>query len=273
MFTTVLGRGGTIPEGFQFETALQMHAWQDLSGIGAPVRVFLLSDLLRENFPADQIRLAVFLNAFMVNDELREAVKTKIQTGGRTAAWIFAPGLFNGSACAGGGSCLPSIAAASDLVGIPLSMHAADTSLTTTFVPHAGGNGPIIAPPLAGSSYGQTLGMVSPRLSCDEGGSNDHTLVLGRYNQVVSTAGGAASSVVSSNAAICYRTTQNKASTSNSVFIGAPRPPLRFWRSLAKSAGVFIYTDGAGADDEATNSHADSVEMCVSRLSKHALKH
>ena len=163
---------------------------------------------------------------------------------------------------------MPSIAAASDLVGIPLAMHAADTSLTTTFVPHVGGNGPVIAPPLAGSSYGQALGMVSPRLSCYDSGSNDHTLVLGRYNQAVSIAGAAASSVASSNA-ICYRTTQNKASNYNSVFIGAPRPPLRFWRSLAKSAGVFIYTDGAGADDEATNNHADSVEMCVGRLSKH----
>ena len=75
----VLGRGGNIPAGFQFETALQMHAWQDLAGIGAPVRVFLLSDLLHKDFPIADIRLAVFLNAFMLTEELRRTVKTKVQ--------------------------------------------------------------------------------------------------------------------------------------------------------------------------------------------------
>jgi hypothetical protein len=43
-----------------------MHSWQDLAGIGAPVRVFLLTDLLQPDFPFGEVKLAVFLNAFML---------------------------------------------------------------------------------------------------------------------------------------------------------------------------------------------------------------
>jgi len=63
---------GTIPQGYQFETALQMHSWQDLAGIGAPVRVFLLTDLLQPDFPFGEVKLAVFLNAFMLYVEKQE---------------------------------------------------------------------------------------------------------------------------------------------------------------------------------------------------------
>ena len=254
MFTAVLGRGGTIPLGYQFETALQMHAWQDLAGIGAPVRVFLLSDLLREDFPVGDIRLAVFLNAFMLNGDLRHAVKAKLQTDGRTVAWIFAPGLLDADACTDGGSCTPSAATASELVGLPLAMHDTEAALATTFLSHTKGNGPIITPPLAGSSYGSALGTVSPWLSCADGSNSDESLlVLGRYSQ-----GGDGS-----KAAICYRFNGNTASNHSAVFIGAPRPPLAFWRSLAVSAGVFVYTDEVGTDDDTVNHYADTVEVCV----------
>ena len=249
-----LGRGGTVPLGYQFETAVQMHAWQDLAGIGAPVRVFLLSDLLRDDFPVADIRLAVFLNAFMLTNDLRQAVKAKLQTDGRTVAWIFAPGLLDADACTGDGSCTPSVATASELVGLPLTMHDTEAPLATTFLSHMIGNGPIITPPLAGSSYGSALGTVSPWLSCAEGSNVDESLlVLGRYSQGDG----------SSKAAICYRLNENTASNYSALFIGAPRPPLAFWRSLAESAGVFVYTDEVGTDDEAVNHYADTVEVCV----------
>jgi hypothetical protein len=252
-----LGRGGNIPAGFQFETALQMHAWQDLAGIGAPVRVFLLSDLLHKDFPIADIRLAVFLNAFMLSDELRRAVKTKVQTDGRTVAWIFAPGLLDADACTDG-PCTPNASMASELVGLPLAMHVAEAPMETKFVSQTTSSAPAITPPLAGSSYGHALGTVAPRLSCvDENSSSDEPLVvLGRYTQ-------GSNDTNISKVAICCRSSASTASNYKAVFIGAPRPPLLFWRSLAKSAGVFLYTDGTSTDDVATNRYADTVEVCV----------
>lgn len=61
-----------------FETALLKHPWQDLAGIGAPVRVHLLSDLLNPNFTAKGIKMAVMLNAAMISAKLRKAIKTKL---------------------------------------------------------------------------------------------------------------------------------------------------------------------------------------------------
>ena len=71
--------GQALP-GYAFENALVRTPWQTLSSIGAPVRVYLLSDLLRADFPAAEIRLAVMLNAFIVSPQLRTAIRTKLQT-------------------------------------------------------------------------------------------------------------------------------------------------------------------------------------------------
>jgi hypothetical protein len=233
-----------------------MHAWQDLAGIGAPVRVFLLSDLLHKDFPIADIRLAVFLNAFMLTDELRQAVKTKVQTGGRTVAWIFAPGLLDADSCTDG-PCTPSAPMASELVGLPLAMDVAEAPMETKFVSQTTTSAPTIIPPLASSSYGHALGTVAPRLSCvDEDGSDEPLVVLGRYTQ-------GHNDTTVSKISICYRSSTSTASNYKAVFIGAPRPPLLFWRSLAKSAGVFLYTDGTSTDDVATNHYADTVEVCV----------
>jgi hypothetical protein len=57
-----------------------MHSWQDLAGIGAPVRVFLLTDLLQPDFPFGEVKLAVFLNAFMLYVE---------KTGKRSLSFLF----------------------------------------------------------------------------------------------------------------------------------------------------------------------------------------
>jgi hypothetical protein len=248
----VLGRGGTIPQGFPFETALQMHAWQDIAGIGAPVRVFLMSDLLHEDFPYGEVKLAVFLNAFMLAPELRQAIKTKLQTDGRTVAWLYAPGLLDAEACtSGSGSCVPSDAASSELVGLRLEMNVTEVALTTTFQQ--------TIPALAGSSYGAGLGLVSPWFACTEGnnGAEQQLAVLGRYG-----------ADVGARAAVC--STRLVTANFSAVFIGAPRPPLAFWRTLAGQAGVHLYTDGSTTDDEPTDLHADTVEAAASGLLVHA---
>lgn len=245
----LLGRGGTIPLGFQFETRLQMHPWQDLAGIGAPVRVYLQSDLLHANFRFEELKVAVFLNAFMLGAELRQVIKTKLQRDGRTVAWLYAPGLLDADACTGSGSCMPSVVASSELVGLPLEMNSTvEVALTTTFEQTAPAG-------LAGSAFGAPLGLVSPFLYCLEGKTGVE--VLGRYGL---TAG--------SKASVC----SSHSTTSNftAVFIGAPRPPTAFWRTLAEEAGVHLFTDGSTTDDEATGAHADAVEAAASGLLFHA---
>ncbi len=58
---------------------------------GARVGFYLLSDLVQRAFP-DTPRLFVFLNAFQIPADVREAIRTRYQKDGRTLAWLFAPG-------------------------------------------------------------------------------------------------------------------------------------------------------------------------------------
>jgi len=249
----LLGRGGTIPLGFQFETALQQSPWQDIAGIGAPVRVFLLSDLAREDFPFNEIKLAVFLNAFMLGSDLRTIVRTRLQGDGRTLAWLYAPGLLDADACGGPGACTPDAAASSDLIGLQLQIHVTGAPLATTFVDEADAPvGPALPVGVAGATFGAQLGSVSPWLACAE---EDDVVVLGRY--------------ASGDPSVCW--THDDARDHSALFVGTPRPPTAFWRAVARSAGVHLYTDAAsGTDDSAAGTHADAVEAAASGLLYHA---
>jgi hypothetical protein len=64
-----------------FETALIRDAWHTVAGIGAPVRVFLLSDLHLPNFPK-QFKLCIFLNAIAVGLGTRAVIREKLQNSG-----------------------------------------------------------------------------------------------------------------------------------------------------------------------------------------------
>ena len=59
---------------------------------GVSVGYYLLSDLLRENFPSET-RLLLFLNAFHLPLAVRNALTNRYQNDGRTLAWLFAPGI------------------------------------------------------------------------------------------------------------------------------------------------------------------------------------
>jgi hypothetical protein len=251
-----------------------MHPWQDLSGIGAPVRVFLLSDLLHTDFPAHEVKLAVLLNAFTLSAKLRQAIKTKLQqVGGKTLAWLYAPALFDEEKCAGG-DCQPDEATASELVGMRLTMNLTAASLSTRFEQTTGSlrGCPVLPTSLVGSSYAgiesapHDLGLVSPRMTGGGGIGDDEPFVgevMGRYN-------------ANNEPSLCWATRSVKAAAANcsSVFIGAPRPPVAFWRALARSAGVHLYTaDEVSAEQPYTpvqGNHADAVEAAASGLLYHA---
>lgn len=58
-----------------------------IGSIGAPTRVFVLSDLLLPDYDWSGFRMCVFLNAFVVTPELSEAISTKLKRGNTTLVW------------------------------------------------------------------------------------------------------------------------------------------------------------------------------------------
>jgi hypothetical protein len=67
----------------------QQRLW-GLPHMGAPFDVYLLNDLLEGRLPP--YKLYVFLNAFHLMDDRREALKRQLRKNGQTALWIYAPG-------------------------------------------------------------------------------------------------------------------------------------------------------------------------------------
>lgn len=64
----------------------------DYFHIGAPIDIFLLSDLTDGLIPLDQYRLCVVLNGFFLTPEQRDYFKNKVQNSGRHVLWYYAPG-------------------------------------------------------------------------------------------------------------------------------------------------------------------------------------
>ena len=73
-----------------FRRALRRQTLDELTRMGAPFDLYLVSDLLNPRFP--DYKLYVFLNAFRVSTPIRDAIDAKVKRGGRTAAWVYAPG-------------------------------------------------------------------------------------------------------------------------------------------------------------------------------------
>jgi hypothetical protein len=67
-----------------------------LNRFGAPHDIYLLDDLLDGSLPP--YKLYVFLNPFHLNNHRRQALKSILHRDGRTALWLYAPGLLNSDA-------------------------------------------------------------------------------------------------------------------------------------------------------------------------------
>ncbi len=64
-----------------------------LNRFGAPHDIYLLDDLLEDDLPP--YKLYVFLNPFHLDDRRRARLKSILRRDGRTALWLYAPGLLN----------------------------------------------------------------------------------------------------------------------------------------------------------------------------------
>jgi hypothetical protein len=85
-------------ESFYYETVrndldlpliFQQRLW-GLPRLGAPVDTYLLEDLCEGRVPP--YKLYIFLNAFRLDDERREALKAQIRRNGSVSVWMVAPG-------------------------------------------------------------------------------------------------------------------------------------------------------------------------------------
>jgi hypothetical protein len=63
----------------------------ELARLGAPYDIYTFSDLDHHQLPLDQYKLVIFLNSFLIPPDKREFIHAKLQTGGRTLLWIYAP--------------------------------------------------------------------------------------------------------------------------------------------------------------------------------------
>ena len=226
----LLGLDGTTAAGYPFEAALIRDPWHALAGIGAPVRVFLLSDLHLPTFPAEQFKMCVFLNAIAVGPSTRAVVREKLESDGKSLVWMYAPGLFG--AGINQSALMPTVTTAAALTGLPLRLGAGNSSLITTFVKDLPPkSGPFQMPAsLAGAAYGGIIpGAVAPWLYSAE---VEGVTVIARYD-----ATGDASVV-----------TARVGTTHSSTFIGTPGPPTALWRALARAAGVHCYVVDDGGD-------------------------
>ncbi len=172
---------------------------------GASVGFYLLSDLLKPNFPTSA-RLFIFLNAFHLPVAIRTALQSRWQNDGRTFAWLFAPGVRESG----------NIAELSETIGIQLRLQ-----------PWGSRTGTVVTDgrfALTENAKGERFGeekRVNPSLTV----ADPKAQILGEY-------------VTSGNPSLAYR----KHARWQSVFIGEREMPLPLVRGLYNLAGVPIMT-------------------------------
>ena len=80
-----------IQRGESFFRRLTNGLRETLQRAGISYGLYLQSDLISENFPTDA-KLYLFLTPYRLPMEQRDAIKEKLQNGGKTLAWLYAPG-------------------------------------------------------------------------------------------------------------------------------------------------------------------------------------
>ena len=73
-----------------FRRALLRTTLDELGCMGAPFDMYLLPDITHPDLP--DYKLYIFLNAFKVDEPIRNAIAARVKTHGKTAVWVYAPG-------------------------------------------------------------------------------------------------------------------------------------------------------------------------------------
>ena len=189
---------------------------------GARIGFYLLSDLLKKNFPEGP-RLIVFLNAFRLPDTLRTVIRERFQNNGRTLAWIYGPGCRE-----------TNLGELTEVIGMQLRIQPYGSKMGTQILSNA-------RSPLTDILRGQHIGdetRVNPSFYV----ADPKATQLGEY-----TANG--------NTSVAFR----KHARWQSVFIGEMALPIPLLRGLYQLAGVPVYTvddDVANIGDNLLSLHS-----------------
>jgi hypothetical protein len=184
---------------------LVAHQRDALLRSGARVGFYLLSDLLKKNFP-DGPKLLIFLNAFRITDALRATIRDRFQDDGRTLAWVYGPGCRESN-----------LAELTDVIGMQLRIQPWGSKIGTQVLSNA-------RSPITDLLRGQRVGdevRVNPSFYV----ADTKATPLGEYS-------------ANGNTSIAYR----KHARWQSVFIGEMSLPIPLLRGLYQLAGVPVYT-------------------------------
>jgi hypothetical protein len=243
-------------DGADFLSSLMHYPPIIIGSIGAPTRVFVLSDLLLPDFDSSEFRMCIFLNAFVVTPELSEAI-SKLKQGNTTLVWQFAPGLFESAV----GPREINTTRISDLVGLPLQRGGTVSSLLT-HVPES---------PTLQKGFPRDYGLPDGGTRTDK--KIDPWFQLDSAAAQTSNTAAAVEVLgtlkADPTAAVLVRAQHAGWS---SVFSAAPGLPVQLWRALAIHAGVHLFLPNAEAcvhNPDAWEVH-DAVEVRGRFLMVHA---
>lgn len=178
---------------------------------GASVGFYLQSDVLAKNFPTDA-KLYVFLTPYRMPADQRAAIKEKLQNGGKTVVWMYAPGVCDARGEPEEG--------AHEIVGITLRQQSWNSDIGSRIVD--------TRHPITEGIQNRHVGArerLNPSFSVDD--DSPGITVIGEYVQ-------------SGLPSIAVREMANW----RTVFCGEPALTAELFRGLCRYAGVHLYTTG-----------------------------
>jgi hypothetical protein len=199
-----------------------------LARIGAPHDIYTFSDLDHADLPWERYKLCIFLNPFVISEEKRAFIRSKVQCDGRTLLWVYAPNYIQKAGF--------SVDGISDITGIKVARRA-DGGSAVTVRPEG-----LFARLGAAVRYGFTPGQSA-------GAPRDQTFDM-RSKGLLETAplfevrdeAAQTCGVYDSNGAPALALKTFASHTS--VYSAVGNLPSALYREIARSAGVHIYYEG-----------------------------
>ncbi len=208
-----------VQKGEAFFRRLTNGLRDTLQRAGVSSGTYLQSDLLTDTFPTDA-KLYIFLTPYRLTTEQRAAIKEKLQNGGKTLAFLYAPGTCE--ARPGVGGVMEEVA--TNAIGLTLRQQEWNSEVGSRITESQH--------PLTDRLAGREIGnreRLNPSFYVDD----PDAVVLAEYHQT-----GLPSMAV-----------KNLGSW-KSVFVGDPVLPLELLRGICRYAGVHLWT--AGGEDVVT---------------------
>ena len=225
--------------------------------IGTPLRVHLLSDLLKGELTLRHAKLAIFANAYRVDAALHAAVQQKLHASGAQPTLVFfhAPGAIDGSGrwdAAGPGRLLQTNGMRLGAGARRLDTYFVDSSSSSSSSGSRGAvpdfsslRGRLFSSLLGGLPPVASHAPVSPWFSCS--GDAAHCSVLGRSN------GSTALTAVASDGTLCWC----DFGSHRTLYSASPGLPFVAWQAVLRSAGVHVWAAAGGyAGTHATSTSA-----------------